>query len=94
MNIRKYCFFMLIILSSCTSWLDVTPNDMIVEDELFDKYLGYRNSLNGMYERMAGESLYGKETSWGFLDVVSNMYYVGTGFIGRDNFYYKVMNYN
>ncbi len=94
MNIRKYCFFMLIILSSCTSWLDVTPKDMIVEDELFDRYLGYRNSLNGIYERMAGESLYGKETSWGFLDVVSNIYHDGTGFIGRDNPYYKAMNYN
>lgn len=93
MIIKKYYYLVLIALSSCTSWLDVTPRDMIVEDDLFASYLGYRNSLNGIYERMAGKNLYGQETSWGFVDVVSNLYYTGTGYIGRYNNYYDVMNY-
>ena len=94
MNIKKYWFLVLIVLSSCTRWLDVTPKDIIVEDDLFESYLGYRNSLNGIYKQMANVTLYGQETSWGFLDVVSNLYYAGTGYIGYYNRYYKVMNYN
>lgn len=93
MVIKKYYYLVLIALSSCTSWLDVTPKDMIVEDDLFASYQGYRNSLNGIYERMAGKNLYGQETSWGFVDVVANLYYTGTGYIGRYNDYYDVMSY-
>ena len=58
----------ILALTSCNSWLDVTPQDTVDEDVLFSTGDGYRNVLNGVYKQMATPSMYGKELSWGMLD--------------------------
>ena len=94
MKIRKYLFLSLVVLlSSCTKWLDVTPKDIVDEGDLFKSHLGYRNALNGIYKQMAGTSMYGKELTWGFLDVLAQPYYSGSNMIGTTTTYYKVMSY-
>ncbi len=94
MKIRKYLFLMLVVfMSSCTSWLDVMPKDIVDEEDLLKSYLGYRNALNGVYKQMGSTGMYGKELSWGFVDVLAQSYYGGTGYIGQYNDYYEVMDF-
>ena len=94
MKIRKYVFLLLVVsLSSCTKWLDVMPKDIVDEEELLTSYLGYRNALNGVYRQMGSTGMYGKELSWGFVDVLAQSYYAGTGYIGQYHDYNEVMNF-
>ena len=41
----------ILALTSCNSWLDVTPQDTVDEDVLFSTGDGYRNVLNGVYKQ-------------------------------------------
>lgn len=75
-------------LMSCNNWLDITPSDTVVEEELFATGDGYRNVLNGVYKQMAGSSLYGKELSWGMLDVMGQLYHSSA--FGRYSTYTKL----
>lgn len=65
----------ILAFTSCNSWLDVTPQDIVEEDVLFSTGDGYRNVLNGVYKQMATPSLYGKELSWGTLDIIGQLYH-------------------
>lgn len=94
MKIRKYLYLVLFLCSACTDWLDITPKNTVVEEDLFDSYMGYRNALNGVYEYVSGASLYGQEMSWGYLDVLGQCYLSGTRTIGRYHPYYKVMSFS
>lgn len=61
--------------TSCNDWLDITPTDTVVEEQLFAEGDGFRNVLNGVYKQMATSSLYGRELSWGMLDVLGQLYH-------------------
>lgn len=94
MKIRKYLFLSLIVfMSSCSDWLDVSPKDIVDEDDLFTSYLGYRNALNGVYKQMGSTGMYGKELSWGFVDVLAQSYYGGRNYIESTHAYYNVMDF-
>ena len=61
MKIKKYFFLPLLALFvSCTNWLDVTPKDIVDEEDLLESHLGYRNALNGVYKQMGETGMYGK----------------------------------
>lgn len=64
----------LILFSSCGNWLDVQPFDQVSEEQQYSKAEGYYNQLNGIYRTMAEPALYGKELSWGLLDVLAQYY--------------------
>lgn len=88
-NILAYA--MLTILSlSCSDWLNVTPEDIIEEDKLFEHGNGYRNALSGIYKQMSSNTMYGQELTWGFMDVLANCYHKGSGGIGEYHKYYLV----
>ena len=76
MKIYKLLIILLLLvgLNSCSGWLDLEPKDTTTETDLFQTGDGYRIALNGIYEQMAETSLYGKELSWGFLDVLAQTY--------------------
>ena len=61
-------------LQACSGWLDLEPKDTTTETDLFQTGDGYRIALNGVYQQMSETGLYGKELSWGFLDVLAQMY--------------------
>lgn len=63
-----------VLLTSCNDWLDVNPNDTIVEGDLFKSSSGYHNALNGVYLEMSNNSLYGKELSWAGIEALSQTY--------------------
>ncbi len=62
------------MLTSCSDWLDVTPTDSVIEQDLFKEATGFHNALNGVYESMASNALYGVEMSFGLVDVLGQVY--------------------
>lgn len=65
---------LLLSLCGCSNWLDVSPEDTVDEKELFAVGEGYRNALNGVYRQMSLPSLYGREMSWGLVEVMGQVY--------------------
>lgn len=66
-------------MSACDSYLDVTPSDKQTADQLFTTKSGYYMALNGIYDGLSSEGLYGQEMTWGALDVLSKRYVAPTG---------------
>ena len=67
---------MTLAATSC-SWLDITPADTVVEEELFGEAEGFHNAINGLYNSMSDSELYGRELSYGFVEVLSQNYVDG-----------------
>lgn len=68
----------LLLSASCNKWLDVMPQGLTTEENLFSDYSGYRSALNGIYQQMASPSLYGRELSWGFISALAQYYDFGS----------------
>lgn len=64
----------LLLFASCADWLDVKPSNETREEELFSTGVGCETALNGIYQLLSQESLYGKELTWGFLSAASECY--------------------
>lgn len=62
------------MFSSCSDWLDVEPSNTVTEKDLFAKGEGYRNALNGIYGQMSSFDMYGRNLSWGMVDVMGSLY--------------------
>lgn len=67
-----------ISMTSCSKWLDITPNDTVVETALFKESQGFHNALNGIFRKMSDVKLYGREMTYGFTEVLSQNYCVET----------------
>lgn len=89
-NIVCSLFVMLLTMSSC-SWLDVSPSNEVNEEDMFSKGDGYRNALNGLYLKLSESSFYGRNLSWGFIEVLGQQYL--TDFMERTSTYYKAAGY-
>ena len=63
-------------LSSCSDWLDTQPNDKQSEEQQFSTKDGYYAAVNGIYNRMAGSTLYGENLSYGMIDILGQYYQV------------------
>ena len=73
---KKYQIILLsallpLLLSSCNDWLDVQPRSQVEDTELFETESGYKEALAGVYSSMLSSSTYGKELTYGFLDVLA-----------------------
>ncbi|MGL5682599.1 MAG: RagB/SusD family nutrient uptake outer membrane protein [Marinifilaceae bacterium] len=64
-----------IICSSCEQWFDVSPKSDVKEEDLFKNQSGYSDVLTGVYTLMTHSDLYGRELSYGFVDVLAQYYY-------------------
>ena len=70
-------FILLITFYSCDSFLDVRPTGEIVNNELFETAEGYEEALYGVYSFLAREPLYGKNMTYGLVDVVGQYFASG-----------------
>lgn len=84
-----------VLFSSCEKWLEVAPEDQVNEDTLFETGDGYRNALNGVYIDMSSLTLYGKEMTWGLVDLLGQHYRKGTTFFNADqsSMYMRAIEY-
>lgn len=59
---------------SCDKWLDVKPKSQLDRDDLFSSENGYSDALIGVYAELCDGSLYGRELTYGALDVMAGYY--------------------
>ncbi len=84
---------LLTAFTSCGDWLDVKPESQIDGSDLFATESGYKDALTGVYIRMGGSSLYGREMTFGLVDVIGDAYYsagtAGSAYAYAKNHDYK-----
>lgn len=68
-----YCFFALCTVS-CSGWLDVQPKTEVKSDKMFETESGFKDALIGCYILMGDPSLYGRELTYTFLEVLAQQY--------------------
>lgn len=75
---RKYILSFLLIpvllLTSCNNWLDIDPEDRIMEENLFNSREGFMAALNGIYIEMNSSTLYGGRMTVSLFDVLAQYY--------------------
>lgn len=59
------------IATSCSDWLDVSPETEKKQEEMFSTETGYKNVLTGAYIRMKSTSLYGGEMVYETLSMLA-----------------------
>ena len=61
-------------ITACSDWLNVEPKTTVKEKELFSREIGFKEALTGIYIQMGGSGLYGRNLSYGFLDILGQCY--------------------
>lgn len=80
--------FIVHFLCGCTDWLDYQPNDKQSEEQQFATKEGFYATVNGIYNRMGGNSLYGKYLSYEMIDILGQYYTVEQS---DESSYYKYL---
>ena len=65
---------LVLVLTACNNWLDVSPKSDMKADDLFLTEAGFRDGLIGVYALMCGENGYAKGLTYGYLDVLAQYY--------------------
>lgn len=79
MKLKKYiytlfAFGLLGIFSGCSDWLDYQPKDKETEDQTFSSKQGFYTAVNGVYNRLVEDALYGKNLTYGLIDLMGRRY--------------------
>ena len=78
MNFKTLILLSLILLggicTGCDRFLDVQPKDQYTEKQLLATPGGYYTAMNGLYNNLTSNSLYGKNLSYELIDVISKRY--------------------
>lgn len=61
-------------LSSCEKWLAVAPKSEVGSDDLFSTEQGFKDALMGSYLLLTNQSIYGFESTIGFIDILAQQY--------------------
>lgn len=75
-------------LSACNQWLDIPPKGQVDAKELLTDVKGYNAAINGVYSIMTSNALYGKEMTYGVMDVYAQYWK-----IAPSHLYAKAVNY-
>lgn len=67
---------MAVMSAGCSDWLDYTPKDKQSYEQQFSTVGGFHSAVNGIYNSMSGGSLYGRNLSYGAMDVLGLLYNV------------------
>ena len=65
---------LLVGFSACNDWLDVSPKTEMKAEDMFSTQAGFRDALIGVYSLMCTSSLYGRNLTYGYLDVLAQYY--------------------
>jgi hypothetical protein len=90
---KKWLIACLILggMTSCSKWLDVTPQSDVAKEDLFKTTSGFQEAVNGLYTRLVEEDLYGRELTIATLDVLAQNYQIDI----NDNYrYLQTRNFN
>lgn len=81
---------LVLLLVSCNSWLEVDPEDRIMDNTLFKDKEGFMTALNGVYSELNKTSLYGRNLTMGMIDVMAQYYNCNIA----DHAYARYMDYS
>lgn len=79
----------LLLIASCSKWLDVEPKSQIKSEVSFQTQGGFKDALIGAYMLMTSSQMYGKEMTFGFAEAVGQQFSV----IDQANPYYGATRY-
>lgn len=65
-----------LLSTGCSDWLDYTPKDKQTYEQQFSNPIGFRTTVNGIYNNMTSTSLYGYNLSYGPIDIMGMCYSV------------------
>lgn len=69
-----WMFAVVVTVMSCSDWLDVRPKSQIIAKDQFKTEDGFKDVLTGVYILMASPELYGREMTFGLVEVLSQNY--------------------
>ncbi len=69
------CVAMLGSMTSCDSYLDITPEGQVERDDLLTTSAGIEDALYGVYAQLRNQGLYGQELSFSTLEIMSQSLY-------------------
>ena len=64
LHVIIYLSLLLFLGSGCSDFLDVQPKDKQSEEQLFATRGGFYTAVNGIYNKLASSSLYGKNLTF------------------------------
>lgn len=73
-NIIIVLLLCVLSVTSCSKWFDVKPKKMVEQKDLFSTENGFKEALTGIYLKMGADDIYGRTTTYGFLDVLAQYY--------------------
>lgn len=94
MKLKHFFLYMIpacMLTASCNKFLDVKPKTQIDAEDVFDNEQGYMDAITGVYLNLNTNALYGKEMTFGFVDVIGKQH---TLFTGTSQEYYYPSQYN
>ena len=68
------CLGMLFFSAACENWFDVSPKSDVKAEDLFQQESGFRDVLTGVYSLMSAPESYGRQLSFGYVDVLAQYY--------------------
>lgn len=69
-----YILFALFLMTGCENYLDITPQGQVKRDELLSTPEGVEDAMYGVYSQMRNQYLYGKELSFGGIEVMAQYF--------------------
>lgn len=70
-------FLVSLVAVSCSDFLDVVPQDKILEDQTYSSETGVQNVHNGLYLQLASNALYGKQLTMDAVEILGQQYNMG-----------------
>lgn len=67
-------WIILMMMSACSDWVDVSPNTDVKSEDLFTSESGFKSALIGIYGRMTDQSLYGGHMTFNFMEKLVQRY--------------------
>ena len=78
MKTRNYILIIVLLLggflAGCDNFLDVTPKDKQTQEQLFGTRSGFYAAVNGVYNKLVSNSLYGRNLSYEMIDLLALRY--------------------
>ena len=69
-----FLFLVSVAAVSCSDFLDVVPQDKILEDQTYSSEAGVQNIHNGLYLQLASNNLYGKQLTMDAVEILAQQY--------------------
>ncbi|WPO78900.1 RagB/SusD family nutrient uptake outer membrane protein [Flavobacterium sp. KACC 22761] len=74
--LNKISFLLIVSFTAvgCSDFLDVVPQDKILESQLYNSEKGVQNVHNGLYLQLASNNLYGKQLTMDAVEILGQQY--------------------